>query len=62
MLNNLQAEFREMLDLTAHIANFDATLAAARSAGRPIEPTQDAYDVRKQRERRLIELRGKWTI
>lgn len=38
MLNELQPDLRELLDLAAKRENFDATLAAARAAGKPIEP------------------------
>jgi hypothetical protein len=62
MLNSIQADIREMLDLAKRIENFDATLAAANAAGQPIEPTPDAYDTRKHRERRLLELRSKWDV
>lgn len=62
MLNFLQSDIREMLDLAQRVENFDATLAAASAAGKPITPTAGAYDARKQNERRLIELRDKWAV
>jgi hypothetical protein len=62
MLNFLQADIREMLDLAQRIENFDATLAAANAAGKPIEPTPEGYDKRKQNGLRLIELRSKWAV
>ena len=62
MLNFLQPDIREMLDLTQRIENFDATLAAANAAGKPIEPTPEGHAKRKQNELRLIELRSKWAV
>lgn len=62
MLNELQPDLRELLDLVAKRENFDATLAAARAAGRPIEPEQSAYEARKSMEMRIAHLRDKWSI
>lgn len=42
MLNQLQPDLRELLDQVAKRENFDATLAAPRGAGKPIEPEQSA--------------------
>lgn len=61
MLNELQPDLRELLDLVAKRENFDATLAAARSAGKPIEPEQSAYDERKRVDHRIAQLRDKWS-
>lgn len=36
MLNELQPDLRRLLDLTRKMENYDATLAAARGAGKPI--------------------------
>lgn len=62
MLNELQPDLRELLELVAKRENFDATLAASRSAGKPIEPAQSAYDERKRVEQRIAHLRDKWSI
>ncbi|GEM_PF-4884267 len=53
---------RELPDLMRKAENFDATLAAARAAGKPIEPEQSAYDERKRVEQRIADLRDKWSI
>jgi hypothetical protein len=42
MLNELQPDVRKLLDLARKMENFDATLAAARAAGKPIEPAEAA--------------------
>lgn len=62
MLNELQPDMRELPDLMRKAENFDATLAAARAAGKPIEPEQSAYDERKRVEQRIAHLRDKWSI
>lgn len=62
MLNELQPDLRELLDLVAKRENFDATIAAARAAGMPIEPEKSAYDKRKLMEQRIAHLRDKWSI
>lgn len=60
MLDHLKPDLAEMLDLTAKISNYDATLAAMHMAGQPIEPNDAAHDERRRREQRLNELRSKW--
>jgi hypothetical protein len=62
MLNELQPDLRKLLDLVRKIENFDATLAAARAAGKPIAPTQPALDERKRMEQEAASLRNKWAI
>lgn len=62
MLNELQPDLRELLDLVRKVENFDATVAAARAAGKPIDPTPDAQDARKRNEQRIVYLRDKWAI
>jgi len=62
MLNELQPDLRELLDLVRKVENFDTTLAASQLAGKPIEPTQDAYNQRKRNEQRIVQLRDKWAI
>lgn len=62
MLNELQPDLRELLDLVRDLENFDATIVAMRSAGKPIEPAQSAYDERKRKELRIVQLRTKWAI
>lgn len=48
MLNELQPDLRELLDLVRKVENFDATVAAARAVGKPIDPTPDAQEARKR--------------
>ena len=62
MLNELQPDLRELLDLVRKVENFDATVAAARAAGKPIEPTPEALDSRRRNEQRIVFLRDKWAI
>lgn len=62
MLNELLPDLRELLELVAKRENFDATLAAARAVGKPIEPELSAYDGRKLMEQRIAHLRDKWSI
>ena len=62
MLNQLQPDVRRLLDLVRKMENFDATLAAAREAGKPIEPTNDAYTERKRMELEATHLRDKWSF
>ena len=62
MLNELQPDVRKLLDLVRKMENFDATLAAARNAGNPIEPAQAALDERKRMELEAMHLRDKWSI
>jgi len=62
MLNQLQPDLRRLLDLTRKIENFDATLAAASAAGKPIEPGEEAYKERKRMEQESLHLREKWAI
>jgi hypothetical protein len=62
MLNELQPDLRELLDLVRKVENFDATLAAARMAGQPIEPATDGYEQRRRNEQRIVHLRDKWAI
>lgn len=62
MLNFLQGDIRKLLDLVRRIENFDATIAAASAAGKPIEPEQSAYDERKRMEQEVMHLREKWAI
>jgi hypothetical protein len=42
--------------------NYDATLAAYRSAGNPIDPEPVAIDERKRMELESLKLREKWSI
>lgn len=62
MLNELQPDLRELIDLACKVENFDATLAAWRLAGKPIEPEQSAYAERERRTERILYLRKKWNI
>lgn len=62
MLNELQPDLRELLELVRKTENFDATVAAARAAGRPIEPTPEAQHARQRNEQRISQLREKWSI
>lgn len=62
MLDELKPDLRKLLDLVRKIENFDATVAAARVAGKPIEPTQTARDERKRMEQEAVHLREKWGI
>ncbi|MYM92603.1 hypothetical protein [Duganella vulcania] len=62
MLNQLQPDLRRLLDLTRKMENFDATLAAARTAGKPIDPKQPALDERRRMEQEATHLRAKWDI
>ena len=62
MLNELQPDVRKLLDLVRKVENFDATLVAAREAGKPIEPAQAALDERKRMELEAMHLRDKWSI
>jgi hypothetical protein len=62
MLNELQPDMRKLLDLARKMENFDATLATARSAGKPIEPAPAALDERKRMELESKHLREKWSI
>ena len=48
MLNELQPDIRKLLDLARTMENFDATLAAALSAGTPIDPEPAALKERKR--------------
>lgn len=62
MLNELQPDLRKLLDLVRKIENFDATVAAARAAGKPIDPTQSALAERKRMGLEAAHLREKWGI
>jgi hypothetical protein len=62
MLNELQPDLRELLDLVRKVENFDATVAAALAAGKPIDSTPDAQEARKRNEQRIVYLRDKWAI
>lgn len=62
MLNQLLPDLRRLLDLTRQMENFDATLAAASAAGKPIDPSQQAYDERSRMQQEAMHLRGKWSI
>lgn len=62
MLNQLQPDLRELLDLVRQAENFDATLAASRQLGKPIEPKPEAYAERERRGARITYLRNKWGI
>lgn len=62
MLNELQPDIRKLLDLSRKMAHFDATLAVARSAGKPIEQAPAALDERKRMEFESKHLREKWSI
>ncbi len=62
MLNELQPDMRKLLDLARKMENFDATLSAARSVGKPIEPALAALDERKRMELESKYLREKWSI
>lgn len=62
MLNELQPDLRELLDLVRKVENYDATLAAARAAGKPIDPTADAVEARHRNGQRIGALRDKWAI
>ncbi len=62
MLNELQPDIRELMDLVRQAENFDATMAASRAAGKPIEPQQSAYDERERKTQRIHQIRAKWAI
>ena len=62
MLNELQPDVRKLLDLVRKMENFDATLAAARAAGKSIDPAPAAFDERKRMEFESQHLREKWSI
>ena len=62
MLNELQPDVRKLIDLARKMENFDATLAAVRSAGKPIEPAPAALGERKRMELEYKHLREKWSI
>jgi hypothetical protein len=62
MLNELQPDVRKLLDLVRKMENFDATLAASRGAGKPIEPAKSALDERKRMELEAMHLREKWSF
>jgi hypothetical protein len=62
MLNELQPDLRELIDLVRQAENYDATLAAARLAGRPIELGAGAAEERHRQGLRIDQLRTKWNI
>jgi len=61
-VNELQPDLRDLLDLVRRTENFDATIAAARAAGKPIDPTPEAQHARRRNEQRISQLRDKWSI
>jgi hypothetical protein len=62
MLNDLQSDIRKLVDLARRMENYDATLAAYRAAGKPIEPEPAAADERRRMELQSMDLREKWSI
>jgi hypothetical protein len=62
MLNELQPDLRELIQLVREIENFDATITAARNAGKPIEPQQPALEERQRKGHRIVELQTKWGL
>lgn len=62
MLTELPPDLRELLDLVRTAENYDATLAASRNLGAPIEPAADAIAERERKTRRIAQLRAKWDI
>lgn len=62
MLNELQPDLRQLIKLVQKVENYDATLAAMRSAGKPIEPEPKAREERRLNEQRIIAIREKWGI
>jgi len=62
LLNNLKTDISEMIDLAQKIENYDATLAASQTMGKPIEPGEAAHAERRLRGERLADLRIKWGV
>lgn len=61
MLNDLQSDIRKLLELARKMENYDATLAAYRAIGKPIEPEPTAIDERKRIQLESMKLREKWS-
>lgn len=59
MLNELQPDLRELIALVRQTENFDATLAAARLAGKPIPVDAVAEAERQRKGLRIQQLCGK---
>ena len=62
MLNELQPDLRELLDLVRRAENYDATMAAASAAGKPITTTPETAAERQRKELCIASLRAKWNI
>lgn len=62
LLDSLKNEISEMIDLAQKIENYDATVAASQTLGKPIEPADAACVERRRRGARLAELRIKWGV
>jgi hypothetical protein len=62
MLNDLRSDRRKLVDLARRMENYDATLAAHRAAGKPIELKPAAVEGRKSMEVESMHLCEKWSI
>lgn len=62
MLNELQPDIRKMIELARKLENYDATLAAMRVAGTPIEESDASHAQRRQQEQQLMALQDKWGV
>lgn len=62
MLNELQPDIRKLLDLVRRMENFDASVAAAALAGKPIEVMESARAERRRMGTEAADLRIKWSI
>lgn len=52
----------KLLDLVRKIGNLDESVAAVRSAGKPIKPMRTAHDERKRIEHEAVHLSAKRRI
>lgn len=62
MLDQPRPDPRELIDLVRQAENYDATVAAAQLAGRPIDLGAGAADERHRKGMRIEQLRAKWNI
>jgi hypothetical protein len=62
MLNNIQADLRELLELVRDVASYDATLAASQIAGNSIQPGEAAFSERARKAARIGQLKQKYDL
>ena len=62
MLNELLPDLRDLIDLVRDVERYDATLAASRVYGVPIQVGPGSGEERHRKEMRIQELRAKWNI